>query len=1273
MKITILHISDLHIGNTNCHENDIKNNLIQALDDANDKSIDYIIVTGDIIDAEKNKEEQQQNNLNRAVQFFEELIKGINQIQGKKIGLNQILFVPGNHDINRQNGSWELYQSFLQTFYSCQIPECYDKNMQTMIKICEEDKILFIGLNSNYFNRDEKKFKECVDTAQLNKVNRLFKEHQGFPNYYTIVFLHHPFYLFTESEGNIENGIISNAENFSAKLAKWNTRLVFHGHKHYDRQSVIKPIGSEKINVFSAASIGKKGVQDHAVNIVEIEKNPINGGKIKLELFKLIAKDSEEFKLDQEPIKELDQGLLYERIPKYETELKQQRLEFKYILGILNQLYLLYEPLNLLYYQKTYLKLLLYGITYRIAVKERDTKKKQKLKERLENNLSTELTSTLSIIYSLLEEPDKNKITLDKKITLELENDVFKKRCVSFCLLVIFFTDLYFDLKEFWDLEFIIIDGVKVNAEYIIRYDFNYGYLFLTIKCRNANDHKKALQIVNEYREFSEKICEFFSCIKLKIKNIIPEIVSYDDDNEINFYDFKASIPQLIPLLTGKNIYSSDTVFVRELTQNAIDAISFREKLEHNKQYSDKLKKIDIDIGQDNEGSFFRIRDYGIGMQEEIIERYFTTLGKSYYREYDDVRKGEIKYNAISNFGIGFLSAFRPCKKIIIKTKSYKEDIYHKLEILDKQDYFLIYSGENSEFQTGTEITCYFKDEAHSLTGEEVHSYLQRIMLDIKYPIYFSNDLPGINSRAIRRLCSHIRGVIFIPFDEETGKIGVIEDYQEILSEIYIEKYRHGMLIRPKLKENSKDINVLNAGMLMEETKLLDIFSAKSMDLYYNQVYVNFPPNWLDIDISREKATTLCSKDIDDIKEKILHSFLHQEKQYCKYWKCASLAEVLEMEEFIECLCSPKEPIVTCINLLITFQKNAITFQIRKSTEHNNGNPKVKYIYEYETPDSERIHKYLIQAYQENLNIETLSEIQRMSQAVYYTDENAENNHINKFLNRLGLDINGSVNLSPIVLAACLPEKKNPISNNTSIETTLRLVEKTLLEKNNINDLDSPKLFYIIFDEKLQAHFEVDTDNLEKIVKNIADIYGVPTKEINRIDKHDFIWDKIIYNKFQYYFEAITTNEWNQIRQEGKQLYESLKNKMKLHIASEKSEAKIDVYMIASCYMGSLLKIKTSYPSRKERVINDPKNRWILDVSIEIINMWKLSEFRKQAPDKYEKLNQLRINDNEANYGNRYRKYLQLLSLEETQDNFKVWLFSELMSWIGFYMEMKLL
>lgn len=146
---------------------------------------------------------------------------------------------------------------------------------------------------------------------------------------------------------------------------------------------------------------------------------------------------------------------------------------------------------------------------------------------------------------------------------------------------------------------------------------------------------------------------------------------------------YRLSLDQdkILELLIGKDLYSDPSVFVRELIQNAIDAVRTREQLDKNLS-SGWRGQINIRCWMDQEGyHWFRIEDNGIGMTEEIIMNYFLKIGSSYYSS-DSFSKSKLQCNAdsnympISRFGIGILSCFMGedySNQVEISTKHFKE------------------------------------------------------------------------------------------------------------------------------------------------------------------------------------------------------------------------------------------------------------------------------------------------------------------------------------------------------------------------------------------------------------------------------------------------------------------------------------------------------------------------------------------------------------------------------------------------------------------------
>ena len=139
---------------------------------------------------------------------------------------------------------------------------------------------------------------------------------------------------------------------------------------------------------------------------------------------------------------------------------------------------------------------------------------------------------------------------------------------------------------------------------------------------------------------------------------------------------------KIMELLVGEELYSDPSAFVRELLQNAIDAVRTREQLDRQLPRNWK-PQINIRTWMDEEGyHWFRIEDNGIGMTQEIVENYFLKIGRSYYTS-DTFQKEKLlcradpEYTPISRFGIGILSCFmggKDSNRVEISTKRFPSD-----------------------------------------------------------------------------------------------------------------------------------------------------------------------------------------------------------------------------------------------------------------------------------------------------------------------------------------------------------------------------------------------------------------------------------------------------------------------------------------------------------------------------------------------------------------------------------------------------------------------
>lgn len=141
---------------------------------------------------------------------------------------------------------------------------------------------------------------------------------------------------------------------------------------------------------------------------------------------------------------------------------------------------------------------------------------------------------------------------------------------------------------------------------------------------------------------------------------------------------------RILELFAGKELYNSPTVFVRELLQNAIDAVRTREQLDKNLP-AGWHPQINIRTWIENGFRWFRIEDNGTGMTEDIIMNYLLKVGCSYYTsdlfEQDKIRcKANPDFTPISQFGIGILSCFmgdERTNQIEISTKRFNDGKGH--------------------------------------------------------------------------------------------------------------------------------------------------------------------------------------------------------------------------------------------------------------------------------------------------------------------------------------------------------------------------------------------------------------------------------------------------------------------------------------------------------------------------------------------------------------------------------------------------------------------
>lgn len=176
---------------------------------------------------------------------------------------------------------------------------------------------------------------------------------------------------------------------------------------------------------------------------------------------------------------------------------------------------------------------------------------------------------------------------------------------------------------------------------------------------------------------------------------------------------FELSKNQVIDLLMGTKLYGDTNVALRELIQNSIDACLLRKSLEDN--WGNEYKpSIEVKHYTEDTVSILEVNDNGIGMDQYIIDNYYSTIGSSFYKSPDFYTlRSETGADFIptSRFGIGILSSFMVADTILVDTRKLYGQ--HK----SSEPISLIVEGQDSIF--------WVKDGSREIPGTQTKLILR--------------------------------------------------------------------------------------------------------------------------------------------------------------------------------------------------------------------------------------------------------------------------------------------------------------------------------------------------------------------------------------------------------------------------------------------------------------------------------------------------------------------------------------------------------------------
>ena len=119
-----------------------------------------------------------------------------------------------------------------------------------------------------------------------------------------------------------------------------------------------------------------------------------------------------------------------------------------------------------------------------------------------------------------------------------------------------------------------------------------------------------------------------------------------------------------------KFLYSDHEIFLRELISNAVDATQKLKTLSAKGEVKGDLGDLKIEVSVDTAARVLKVRDHGVGMTAEEVDRYINQIAFSGAEEFMAKYKDQA---IIGHFGLGFYSSFMVSDKVEIFTRSWQE------------------------------------------------------------------------------------------------------------------------------------------------------------------------------------------------------------------------------------------------------------------------------------------------------------------------------------------------------------------------------------------------------------------------------------------------------------------------------------------------------------------------------------------------------------------------------------------------------------------------
>jgi molecular chaperone HtpG len=189
-----------------------------------------------------------------------------------------------------------------------------------------------------------------------------------------------------------------------------------------------------------------------------------------------------------------------------------------------------------------------------------------------------------------------------------------------------------------------------------------------------------------------------------------------------------------------KFLYSDHEIFLRELISNAVDATQKVKTLSSLGEFKGELGDLTIEVVLDKEAKTLTVKDKGIGMTAEEVDKFINQIAFSSAEEWVEKYKGQSESNPIiGHFGLGFYSSFMVARQVDIHTKSYKKNQKGVHWSCDGTPEYALEDKPRS--QRGTDVVLHIASDSEEFLEEaKILGLLKKYCKFLPVPIVFGTE-----------------------------------------------------------------------------------------------------------------------------------------------------------------------------------------------------------------------------------------------------------------------------------------------------------------------------------------------------------------------------------------------------------------------------------------------------------------------------------------------------------------------------------------------------